>query len=243
MNSVTPTAKRAGLPWPQLTPGILVKRYKRFMADVRLKTGETVVAHCPNSGRMTSCYEPGRNVYLSYHDNPRRKLKYTWELIEMPSSLVGVNTLVPNRLAAHSIEMGQVESLRGYDSIKKEVKVGKHTRLDMVLQKDVRNQCYVEIKNCTLVVDGIAQFPDAVTARGLKHLETLRQLVSDGYRSVIFYLIQRTDATLFKPADSIDPAYGKALRRATADGVEILVYDVHINLQTIKLNQEIPYIL
>ncbi len=243
MNSVTPTAKRAGLPWPQLTPGILVKRYKRFMADVRLQTGETVTAHCPNSGRMTSCCEPGRKVYLSYHNNPRRKLKYTWELIEMPSSLVGVNTLIPNRLAAHSIETGQVESLRGYDSIKKEVKVGNHTRLDLVLQKDACDRCYVEIKNCTLVVNGIAQFPDAVTVRGLKHLETLRQLVSDGYRSVIFYLIQRTDATLFKPADSIDPAYGKALRLAAAGGVKILVYDVHINLQTITLNHEIPYIL
>jgi len=243
MNSVTPTTKPAGLGWPQLTPGILVKRYKRFLADVRLKNGDTVVAHCPNSGRMTSCCKPGRNVYLSYHDNPRRKLKYTWEMIEMPSSLVGVNTLVPNRLVALSIETGQVESLRGYDRIKKEVKVGKHTRLDLVLQKDARDQCYVEIKNCTLVENGIAQFPDAVTARGLKHLETLRQLVSDGYQGVIFYLIQRTDATLFKPADSIDLAYGKALRQAAADGVKILVYDVHINLQTIMLNKEIPYLL
>lgn len=213
------------------------------MADIRLKNGELVVAHCPNSGRMTSCCEPGRNVYLSYHDNPRRKLKYTWELIEMPTSLVGVNTLVPNRLAALSIETGRVESLRGYDRVKKEVNVGNHTRLDMVLQKDGRDQCYIEIKNCTLVDNGIAQFPDAVTARGLKHLETLRQLTKEGYHCVIFYLIQRTDATLFKPADSIDPAYGKALRRAAADGVEILIYDVHINLQTIMLNQKIPYLL
>jgi len=243
MNSVTPSPKQAGLAWPPLIPGILVKRYKRFMADVRLKTGETVVAHCPNSGRMTSCCQPGQKVYVSHHDNPRRKLKYTWELIEMPTSWVGVNTLVPNRLVAKSIEMNRVESLCGYDSIRREVNVGNHTRLDLVLQKDGRDRCYVEIKNCTLVENGIAQFPDAVTARGLKHLETLRQLVSDGFPSVIFYLIQRTDATLFKPADSIDPAYGKALRQAVADGVNILVYDVHINLQTIMLNRQIPYVL
>lgn len=240
MDQSKASENQAVIEWPRLIPGVLQRRYKRFMADVRLSDGATVTAHCPNSGRMTSCCEPGRTVYLSLHDNPRRKLKYTWELIEMPTSFVGVNTQVPNRLTALAIQAGCVETLRGYDQVKKEVKVGSHTRLDLALQKGGRDECFIEVKNCTLVENGVAQFPDAVTSRGLKHLETLSQLVQQGRRCVIFYLIQRTDATIFKPADAIDPAYGEALRLAVAGGVEILAYDVRINLKAIRLNQAIP---
>jgi sugar fermentation stimulation protein A len=230
-----------GLAWPELIPGVLVKRYKRFMADVKLEDGEVVTAHCPNSGSMQECCEPGRTVYLSFHDNPKRKLKYTWELIEMPTSIVGINTLIPNRLVAESIEAGLVSDLNGYDNIAREIKTSDKTRLDILLSSEDGNRCYIEIKNCTLVKEGVACFPDAVTSRGLKHLVELSSLVSKGFRCVIFYVIQRMDAKIFQPADHIDPAYGRELRQALKHGVEILVYDTRIDLKTIKLNRKIPY--
>lgn len=228
------------LTWPELTPGILVKRYKRFMADVKLADGEVVTAHCPNSGSMRECCEPGRPVHLSFHDNPKRKLKYTWELIEMPTSIVGINTLIPNRLVAESIKAGLVSDLNGYDNVAREVKTSDNTRLDILLSSEDGNRCYVEIKNCTLVKEGVACFPDAVTSRGLKHLLELSALVSKGFRCVIFYVIQRMDAKIFQPADHIDPAYGRELRQVLKHGVEILVYDTRIDLKTIRLNRKIP---
>jgi sugar fermentation stimulation protein A len=235
------STKSKGLTWPQLIPGTLIKRYKRFMADVKLTSNEVVTAHCPNSGSMQECCEPGRPVYLSFHDNPKRKLKYTWELIEMPTSLVGVNTMVPNRLVSKSIEAGMVTDLDGYDNIVREVKTPNNSRLDILLSKGEKDRCFVEIKNCTLVKDGIAFFPDAVTSRGLKHIVELRSLISSGTRCVMFYLIQRMDAGIFQPADHIDPEYGRELRHAAEQGIEILVYDVCIDLETITLNRKIPY--
>jgi sugar fermentation stimulation protein A len=230
-----------GMAWPELIPGILVKRYKRFMADVKLADGEVVTAHCPNSGSMRECCEPGRPVYLSFHDNPKRKLRYTWELIEMPTSIVGINTLIPNRLVAESIEEGLISEFNGYDNVSREVKTSDNTRLDILLSSKDGNRCYVEIKNCTLVKEGVACFPDAVTSRGLKHLVELSSLVSKGFRCVIFYVIQRMDANFFQPADHIDPDYGRELRLALKHGVEILAYDTRIDLKTIRLNRKIPY--
>ena len=230
-----------GLAWPPLLPGILVKRYNRFIADITLANGRTISAHCPNSGSMQACCEAGRPVYVSFHDNPKRKLKYTWELIEMPASIVGINTLIPNRLVATSIQAGLIPELEGYDSISREVKTSGNTRLDILLRKGKKNRCYVEIKNCTLVEDGVASFPDAVTSRGLKHLLELESLASEGFRCVIFYVIQRMDASTFRPADHIDPAYGRELRRALKHGVEILVYDTQIDLDAIRLNRKIPH--
>jgi sugar fermentation stimulation protein A len=209
------------------------------LADVRLKTGELVTAHCPNSGSMTGCCEPGRPVYISHHDTPRRKLKYTWELIDMGTSLVGVNTQVPNRLTAESVRAERVAELRGYSKIKREAAVG-GSRIDLLLRSGGRRDCYVEVKNCTLAADGLARFPDAVTARGLKHLVELQKLVAQGRRCVMFFLIQRMDARRFAPADDIDPAYGRELRRAAAAGVEILAYDVRIDPHAISLNRPIP---
>jgi len=229
-----------GLIWPKLIPGTLIKRYKRFLADVKLKDGTIVTAHCPYTGSMTGCSEPGRPVYLSTHDNPKRKYKYTWELIEMPTSLVGVNTLVPNRLVFESLKAGVVPELTGYEAVDREVKINDHTRLDFVLTDHNGQRCYGEIKNCTLVNDGVAAFPDAVTARGLKHLTELEALVESGHRCSMFYFIQRMDARIFRPADHIDPEYGKGLRHAVSRGVEILVYDVYIDLKGIKLNRKIP---
>ncbi len=230
-----------GLPWPELIPGTLVRRYKRFLADVRLEDGRTVTAHCPNSGKMTACCTAGRPVYLSRQDSPKRKLKYTWELIHMPGSLVGVNTGVPNRLTAESIAAGAVAELRGYETVRREVKVGERSRIDLLLTGPDRRPCYVEVKNCTLVEKGVAAFPDAVTSRGQKHLEELETLVSAGNRCVMFFLVQRMDARIFEPADRIDPVYGEGLRRAAQKGVEILVYDTVIDLRTIRLHRRLPY--
>ncbi len=233
-------AKKGIIPWPELIPGTLIRRYKRFLADVLLKSGETVTAHCPNSGSMKTCCQPGQPVYLSFHDNPKRKLRYTWELIDMPTSLVGVNTQVPNRLTAHAIASGDVAELRGYDTVRREVKAGKNSRLDILLESKDRRSCYVEVKNCTLVIDKVATFPDAVTLRGQKHLMELQDLVAAGSRCAMFFLIQRMDAKSFAPADHIDPEYGKKLRKASQNGVEILVYDVSIDLKSIRLNDRVP---
>ena len=210
------------------------------MADVRLKNGDTVTAHCPNTGSMQECCESGRPVYLSHHDRPNRKLKYTWELIEMSTSLVGINTSVPNQLVFQSVKTGIIEGLKGYNDIVKEIKTGQNSRIDLLLTRNDNERCFVEIKNCTLVKDGIAFFPDAVTQRGRKHLIELQQLVAGGNRCVMFYLIQRMDADIFKPAHHIDPAYVHELKRAVNNGVELLAYDVYIDLEMISLNRKMP---
>jgi sugar fermentation stimulation protein A len=228
------------LKWPPLIQGTLIKRYKRFMADVKLKNGHVVTAHCPNSGSMMECSEPGRKVYLSRHNNPKRKLKYTWEMIEMPSSLVGVNTIVPNQLVRASVLAGKIPGLSGFDQVRPEVRYGENSRIDLLLEKG-DERCFVEIKNCTLVTDSVACFPDAVTSRGLKHLKELQNQIRLGDRSVMFYLIQRMDAKLFRPADHIDPAYGKELRKAVKNGVEVMVYDVTLDPKGIRLNNTIPF--
>jgi sugar fermentation stimulation protein A len=180
-------------------------------------------------------------VYLSFHDNPKRKLKYTWELIEMPTSLVGVNTLVPNRLVSESIKADVVPELSGYETVTREVKISARSRIDLALTAGDRKPCYVEIKNCTLVENRVASFPDAVTSRGLKHITELQAMMDTGCRCVMFYFIQRMDAAVFNTADHIDPKYGEGLRSAVKSGLEILAYDVAIDLNGIKLNRKIPY--
>jgi sugar fermentation stimulation protein A len=223
--------------WPTLIRGRLVKRYQRFLADVILDGGQAVTAHCPNSGRMTGCSQPGQPVFLSYQDDPKRKFKYRWELIEMPTSLVGVNTMVPNRLVADALRSGQVPALEAYTDVFSEVTVGAHTRLDLKLTATALPDCYIEIKNCTLVEGDWAMFPDAPTTRGQKHLRILTDLKSNGMRAVIFFLIQRTDARFFRPADEVDPEYGRQLRKAAAQGVEIMAYDTEIDLKRICLRK------
>ena len=230
----------ARLKWPRLIEGVLIKRYKRFMADVKLRNNHVVTAHCPNSGTMKACCEPGRTVYLTRHNKPSRRLKYTWEMIDMGASLVGVNTIVPNRLTKAAVLAGEIPELADYETVRSEVKYGKNSRIDLLLE-DGEKRCYVEVKNCTLVVDGLARFPDAVTSRGLKHLVELQEQVKQGDRSVMFYLIQRMDADRFEPADHIDPAYVQELRKAVQNGVEVLVYDVAMDLKGIQLNRSVPF--
>jgi len=226
--------------WPELITGILEKRYKRFMADIILENGELVTAHCANTGSMKECSTPKSLVFLSRADNPKRKLKFTWELIQMPNSLVGVNTFIPNRFVKEAILNKQIPELIAYDSVKSEVKTSEGSRLDLMLQKGGEETCYVEIKNCSLVKNGLASFPDAVTTRGQKHLDELVRLKKQGHRAIIFYLIQRMDADRFSPAASIDPEYAKKLKNAVNNGVEILVYDTIIDLKGIKVGRRLP---
>ena len=231
---------KGGIAFPPLTAGRLIRRYKRFLADVELENKTVVTAHCPNTGAMTACSEPGRTVYLSTHDHPGRKLKYTWELIDMPASLVGVNTQIPNRLVYQAIADGEIHDFRDYNEIQREVRVGERRRLDLLVSKNGRDPCYIEIKNCSLVENGVARFPDAVTVRGREHLTALQELSARGFRAVMFFLVNRMDAELFTPADAIDPEYGSALRRAAAKGIDILVYDVRIDLAKIRIRKPVP---
>lgn len=233
---------KPALSWPQLMKGVLIRRYKRFLADIRLETGEMVTAHCANSGAMTHCSEPGRPVWVSHDPNPKRKLAYSWYLIRMEESLVGVHTQIPNRLVALSIEKNAVPELLGYDFLQREVAAG-DSRIDLLLAGKGRQDCFVEIKNCTQIFNGLAAFPDAVTSRGKRHMEELAGLVQQGFRAVVFFLVQREDAQGFRPAGEIDPAYSEALARAHGAGVEILSYDVRMDLEGIRLHRRLPVFL
>ena len=225
--------------WPELVTGTLIKRYKRFLADVKLGNGQLVTAHCPNTGSMTGCSEPGSQVYLTYHDDPKRKLNYTWQMIQMRDSLVGVNTMIPNRLVELSIRAGVIPEFQSARKVRREVSVGNRSRIDLQLISADGRVCYIEIKNCTLVENGIARFPDAVTARGVKHLNELERLCAQGKQCVMFYFIQRMDAHSFQPADRIDPDYGAVLRRAIKNGVQVMAYDVQMDLKGIRLRHPI----
>lgn len=229
--------------WPYLIPGTLVKRYKRFLADIILDDGSFITAHCPNSGSMKTCSEPGMKVWVSESSNPKRKLPYTWEMIEMPTSMVGVNAILPNTLVKKAVSLGQIPEISGYSEIIPEITTSDGTRLDLCLRSKDCKPCYIEIKNSTYVEKGHACFPDAVTVRGKKHVEELERLAKEGFRSIIFFIIQRMDAERFSPADHIDPAYGKSLRKALDNGVEILAYDTLIDLHGINVRRSIPVIL
>jgi sugar fermentation stimulation protein A len=229
-----------GYELPLLIQGKLVKRYKRFLADIELETGEIVIAHCANSGSMRGCATPGDPVWISQSDNPKRKLKYTWELIQSKDSMIGVNTQVPNKLVKASIENGLIAELKEYTRVTAEVKTSDHTRLDLLLENGAGNRCYVEIKNCTLVEEGVAMFPDAVTTRGQKHLDELVDLKQQGHRAVIFYLIQRMDARVFTPAAMIDTVYAQKLCHVVENGVEIMTRDTAIDTGCISIRRAVP---
>ncbi len=219
-----------GYEFPPLIKGTLLKRYKRFLADIELETGGVVTAHCPNSGSMKGCARPGAEAWISQSTNLKRKLKYTWELTRIGGTFIGINTLVPNRLVRASVENGLVPELSGYSRVRTEVKTSEHTRLDLMLEDNNGKLCFVEIKNCTLVENGVARFPDAVTTRGQKHIQELVDLAANGHRAVLFFLVQRTDAHIFTPAADIDPEYAEKLMQARLKGVEIIVRDVVFDL-------------
>ena len=223
-----------------LIKGTLVKRYKRFLADVALEDGSVVIAHCANSGSMLSVKTEGAPVWISPADNPNRKLKFTWEMIEIEGHRVGVNTGHPNRLVAEAIEAGEIPELSGYDSQRREVKYGKNSRIDILLEAAGKPPCYVEVKNVSMKRDlgpaGFAEFPDAVTSRGAKHLVELARMVAEGHRAVMFYLIQRDDCPLFAIAGDIDPTYEAGLAKALKAGVEAMCYQCKVTPKEISLS-------
>ena len=221
-----------------LIRGTLIQRYKRFLADIRLADGEVVTVHCTNTGSMLGCKAPGSDVLISRSANLNRKLAYTWEMIRVDRIWVGINTMHPNRLVAEAIEAGDVAELRGYDVIRREVKVSAHSRLDLCLEGN-SGFCYVEVKNVTVSFDGAAAFPDAVSERATKHLKELIRLKRQGHRAVVFFVVQRGDCDYFRPADEVDPEYGRWLRRAVKAGVEALPYTAKVTPREILLKQRL----
>jgi sugar fermentation stimulation protein A len=227
---------------PQLFPGTLVIRYKRFLADIVLEDGSTVTVHCPNSGSMKGCASPGSRVFISRSPNPGRKFPFTWELVESDGFWAGINTGLPNHLVREAIENGTVAELQGYASIRPEVAYGEHSRIDLLLESP-HQRCFVEVKNVTLVEKGRALFPDAVTTRGQKHLNELMRVVREGDRGVIFFTVQRGDGTSVSPADDIDPEYGRLLRLAMKSGVEALAYRALVTPEEVILTEWLPVVV
>lgn len=226
----------------RLIRGTLIQRYKRFLADVRLENDDIVTAHCTNTGSMMGCKEPGSKVYISRSDNINRKLLYTWELIKTDGRWVGINTLHPNKLVPEAIGSGVIAELSGYQSIRREVKVSAHTRLDLCLEGN-NGCCFVEVKNVTLAANGTAAFPDAVSERGTRHLRELMRLKRHGHRAAIVFVVQRADCKSFRPADEIDSEYGRWLRRAVKAGVEVLPYAAKVTAMEIVLTNRIAITL
>ena len=222
-----------------LIPARLIRRYKRFLADMETPDGKLITAHCPNSGSMKGCLPPGAPVLLSRSDNPTRKYPYTWEMVRVKGIWVGINTGLPNRIVAEAIADGKIKELSGYPKIKREVKYGENSRVDILLENGVE-KCYVEVKNVTLEEEGTALFPDSVTVRGQKHLRELMSMVEAGHRAVIFFLVQRGDCRCMAPADDIDPDYGRLLRQAVIKGVEALAYRADVRPTAVSIGRKLP---
>lgn len=223
-----------------LISGHLIKRYKRFLADIKLDNGTVITAYCPNTGSMKSCSAPGSPVMLSLSGNNERKYPHTLEMVGSANGWIGVNTGLTNTLVAEAIENNQIVELTGYEKIQREITVTKGTRLDILLSKG-DDKVFIEVKNCSLVEGATAMFPDAVTARGTKHLEKLAECVEKGDRGVIFYLVQRMDAERFKPAEHIDELYSKTLKRVYDQGVEILAYQAEVTPKSITVTTQLPF--
>lgn len=227
----------------ELIPATLIKRYKRFLADVKLSDGTLVTAHCANSGSMMGLGEEGNPVWLSPAANPKAKLDYKWELVEVNGTMVGINTSRPNYIVEEAILAGHIKELSGYEKLRREMKYGERSRIDLFLSEGSAADCYVEVKSVTLSRNtGGAEFPDAVTARGTKHLRELGHMVEQGFRAVMVYLVQREDCVNFSLARDIDPAYAEAFEKARKSGVEMLCYGCKINLKEIYVNQALPIV-
>ena len=221
-----------------LIRGQLIRRYKRFLADVALESGAEMTVHCPNPGAMLGLADPGIDVWLSDSNNPKRKLSHTWELARVDKTLAGINTHHANRPGEEAILAGKIMELSGYDSVRREVPYGKNSRIDLLLESEGRPICYVEIKNVHLMrTPGLAEFPDSVTARGTKHLGELAAMVKAGHRAVMLYVVQRGDCDRFGLAADIDPAYATAFAEAQAQGVEAIAYGCALSVEEIVLNK------
>ena len=227
----------------KLVEGRLIRRYKRFLADIQLPDG-VITAACPNTGSLMGCCEAGSRVWLSESDSATRKYRHTWELIEVGEVMVGINTGLPNALVSEAITNGTIGELSGYAAIRREVAFGEErSRVDLLLQGVGRKDCYVEVKNVTAAASkGVALFPDCVSERGSKHLRELMRLKAQGLRPVQLYCVQRGDVKEVRPADGIDHEYGRTLREAIAAGVEVLAYRAEITTREIRLAERIPVV-
>jgi sugar fermentation stimulation protein A len=229
--------------FPQpLVRGVLVSRYKRFFADVVLDDGTPVTAHCPNPGAMLGLNTPGLPAWLSRSDDPKRKLAHTLELVEADGGLVGINTLHPNRIVAEALAADAIPEVAGYATHRREVRYGANSRVDFLLTDPDRPPCWLEVKNCHLRRNGtLAEFPDCVAARSLKHLRELSAMVAAGERAVMLFVIQRTDCDAFEACADLDPAYAKGLTEAAAAGVEVLAYRCVITPSGVTLADRVPW--
>jgi sugar fermentation stimulation protein A len=246
---------------PPLVQGRLLRRYKRFFVDVALDRGEQVVAHCPNTGSLLGCLEEGAPVLLLPSDNPKRVLRFTWKMVHIGGAWVGVDTGLAVPLVEEARSLGLLPALAGYERIYREVRYGREarSRIDLLLSRGGRlsagvtnkaralpeddERVYVEVKNTTLAQDGVGMFPDAVTERGQKHLEELMHVVQGGQRAAMVYCVQRADCSVFRPADHIDPTYGKLLRRAQAAGVELYALRARPTPEGITVDAALPIVL
>lgn len=220
-----------------LVPGRLIRRYMRFLADVTLSDGRIVKAHCPNPGSMMGLKDPGLRVWLEPNDNPKKKLDWGWRLAQLDDTYVGIDTNAANRIVHEALIADQIPELRGLGDIRPEVKYGQNSRIDFLLG----GTTYVEVKSVTLSRrPGLAEFPDSVTARGAKHLKELSDMVAQGHRAVLLFLVQRPDCTQVKLADDIDPTYAAAYAQARAAGVQMLCYDTTLDQTGIHLRRAIP---
>jgi sugar fermentation stimulation protein A len=232
---------------PPLVRGTLIQRYKRFLADVRLDDGRLITATCPNTGSMIGLTAPGSVVWLSESDSPTRKYRFTWELVEADlgagPTLVGINTGHPNKLVAEALTARRIKALAGYPTHRREVKYGKNSRIDLLLECAKKGLCYVEVKNVHLSRrHGLAEFPDSVTERGTKHLAEMADMVRAGHRAVMVYLIQRGDAKRLAFARDVDPNYGMAFDQAAAAGVEALALRCRMSAEEIVVDRPIPIV-
>ena len=229
--------------FPQpLIPGVLIQRYKRFLADVRLADGGEITVHCPNPGAMLGLNAPGLPVWLSVSPNPNRKLAHTLELVEVDGGLVGINTMLPNRLVAEALSTGAISELAGYETVRPEVKYGEASRVDFLLTGEGRPACWLEVKNVHLRRTGaLAEFPDCVAARSSRHLRELEALVAAGDRAVALFVVQRMDCDAFSACAELDPMFAAALERSADAGVEVLVYACDVGVQGVTITRRLAW--
>ena len=223
----------------ELQRGVLVRRYKRFLADIELGNGEILTVHCPNSGSMLGCSEPGSPVMISRSDNPSRKYPHTLEMVQADSVWVGVNTSLTNKLVREALENGTIKEFGSLEAISQEIKTSDNTRLDFLLEQQGR-KIFMEAKNCSLAENRAAMFPDAITVRGTKHLQELASLKRQGNMAAVFFCVQRGDTDYFRPAHHIDPVYAETLAKVAAEGVMVLAYRAAVSPKGITIARKLP---